>query len=130
MIVCTLVYDLMLGPFCCYVLLAEVSSARLRGATVALSTVSCFIWSIVFAVAIPYAMDKDEANWGGKLGFLFAGLTLLCLVYCFFCLPETKGRTFEELDILFERKVPSRKFKKYQIDMAIERQSTTSTSAV
>lgn len=128
MIVCTLVYDLTLGPFC-YVLLAEVSSARLRGATVALSTVSCFIWSIVFAVAIPYAMDKDEANWGGKLGFLFAGTTLLCLVYCFFCLPETKGRTFEELDILFERKVPSRKFKNYQIDMTIERESTASSES-
>ncbi|ODM15731.1 hypothetical protein SI65_08965 [Aspergillus cristatus] len=128
MIACTLVYDLTLGPFC-YVLLAEVSSARLRGATVALSTVSCFIWSIVFAVAIPYAMDKDEANWGGKLGFLFAGTTLLCLVYCFFCLPETKGRTFEELDILFERKVPSRKFKNYRIDMAIEREGTTSSQS-
>lgn len=125
MIACTLAYDLTLGPFC-YVLLAEVSSARLRGATVALSTVSCFIWSIVFAVAIPYAMDEDQANWGGKLGFLFAGTTLLCLVYCFFYLPETKGRTFEELDILFEKKVPSREFKKYQIDMAIEERSVQS----
>lgn len=121
MLACTLAYDLTLGPLC-YVLLAEVSSVRLRGATVALSTVSCFIWSIVFAVAIPYAMDVDEANWGGKLGFLFAGTTLLCLVYCYFFLPETKGRTFEELDILFQRRVPSRKFKQYRIDMTVDSQ--------
>lgn len=121
MLACTLAYDLTLGPFC-YVLLAEVSSARLRGATVALSTVSCFVWSIVFAVAIPYAMDVDEANWGGKLGFLFAGTTLLCLAYCYFFLPETKGRTFEELDILFQRRVPSPKFKQYQIDMTVDSQ--------
>lgn len=29
----------------------------------------------------------------------------------FFCLPKTKDRTFEELDILFERKVPTCEFK-------------------
>ncbi|KAJ5183092.1 hypothetical protein N7492_000708 [Penicillium capsulatum] len=95
MLACTFVYDLSLGPFC-YVLLAEVSSAKLRGLTIALSTVTCFVWSVVFAVVIPYAMNEDQGNW-----------------------RETKGRTFEELDILFERKVPSRKFKHYKVDMDV-----------
>ncbi|XHG08913.1 hypothetical protein AWENTII_012001 [Aspergillus wentii] len=116
MLACNFIYDLTLGPFC-YVLLAEVSSTKLRSATIALATVSCFIWSVVFAVAIPYAMNEDEANWRGKLGFLFSGLSAICLVFCFFCMPETKGRTFEELDILFEKKVPSRKFGEYKIEI-------------
>lgn len=118
MLVCNLVYDITIGPYC-FVLLAEVSSARLRGMTIALATVSCHIISIICAVAIPYAMNEDQGNWRGKIGFLFAGLGALCAVYCFFCLPETKGRTFEELDILFERKVPSRKFKNYEINGAV-----------
>ncbi|KAI9368654.1 general substrate transporter [Aspergillus egyptiacus] len=116
MLLCTFVYDISLGPFC-YVLLAEVSSARLRGFTIALATVACFIWSVVFAVIIPYAMNEDQGNWRGKMGFLFSGTAALCTVYCFFCLPETRGRTFEELDILFERGVPSRKFEQYKVDI-------------
>ncbi|KAL1862789.1 hypothetical protein VTK73DRAFT_6648 [Phialemonium thermophilum] len=117
-LVCNLVYDVTIGPYC-FVLLAEVSSARLRGMTVALATVMCNVVSIVFSVAIPYAINEDQGNWRGKLGFLFAGLSGLCYLYCFFCMPETKDRTFEELDIMFERRVSSRKFKAYEINGAI-----------
>ncbi|OOF91470.1 hypothetical protein ASPCADRAFT_518674 [Aspergillus carbonarius ITEM 5010] len=116
MLVCTLVYDLSLGPIC-YVLLAEVSSARLRGLTIALATVSCYVWSVVFAVAIPYAMNEDEGNWRGKLGFLFAGTSALCTGYCFWWLPETRGRTFAELDVLFERRIPSRQFRRCVVEI-------------
>jgi SP family general alpha glucoside:H+ symporter-like MFS transporter len=38
------------------------------------------------------------------------------LIWVFFRLPETGGRTFEELDILFERRVPARKFARTKID--------------
>lgn len=113
------VYDITIGPFC-FVLLAEVSSAKLRGFTIALANVAVAAVSILCAVAIPYAMNEDQGNWRGKVGFLFAGLGFLTTLYCFFCLPETKGRTFEELDIMFERKVPSRNFKGYVINGAIE----------
>lgn len=107
-------------PYFCFVLLTEVSSAKLRGVTIALATVSCHIMSIICSVAIPYAMNEDEGNWRGKLGFLFSGLGFLCTVYCFFCLPETKGRTFEELDFLFERGAASRKFGGYEVNMGVE----------
>ncbi|KAH9996747.1 putative MFS alpha-glucoside transporter [Xylariaceae sp. FL0662B] len=117
-LVCNFVYDITIGPYC-FVLLAEVSSARLRGMTIGLATVSCHIVSIVFAVAIPYAMNEDQGDWRGKIGFVFAGLGALSTVYCFFCLPETRGRTFEELDVLFERKIPSRKFEDYEINGAV-----------
>ncbi|KAI1336361.1 putative MFS alpha-glucoside transporter [Xylariaceae sp. FL0016] len=118
MLVCNFVYDVTIGPYC-FVLLAEVSSARLRGVTIGLATVTCHIVSTVFAVVIPYAMNEDQGNWRGKIGFLFAGLGALCTAYCFFCLPETQGRTFEELDIMFERKIPSRKFKNYEINGSV-----------
>lgn len=116
MLLCTFIYDLSLGPFC-YVLLAEVSSARLRGFTIALATVACFVWSVVFAVVIPYAMNEDQGDWRGKMGFLFSGLGALSALWCFFYLPETRGRTFEELDVLFERRVESRRFARYKVDI-------------
>jgi SP family general alpha glucoside:H+ symporter-like MFS transporter len=52
----------------------------------------------------------------GKLGFFFGGLAALCYVWAFFRVPETSGRTYEELDIMFSKDIPARKFKDYQID--------------
>jgi MFS transporter, SP family, general alpha glucoside:H+ symporter len=55
-------------------------------------------------------------NWGGKAGFFYAGTNLLCLVWCIFRLPETKDRSFGEIDLLFENRVPARKFKSTKVD--------------
>lgn len=41
-------------------------------------------------------------------------MTLLCIVYTYFRLPETKGFTFAEIDRLFEQGVPARKFTQYR----------------
>jgi MFS transporter, SP family, general alpha glucoside:H+ symporter len=54
----------------------------------------------------------------GKLGFFFGGLAALCYVWAYFRVPETQGRTYEELDLLFSKKVPARKFKGYEVDIA------------
>jgi SP family general alpha glucoside:H+ symporter-like MFS transporter len=36
-------------------------------------------------------------------------------VWCWFRVPEMKGRTYEELDIMFERGVKTREFASYRI---------------
>jgi MFS transporter, SP family, general alpha glucoside:H+ symporter len=41
----------------------------------------------------------------------------LSIIYTYFRIPEPSGRTFAELDLLFERKVPARKFKSTKIDV-------------
>jgi len=74
-----------------------------------------YVTSVIFAVGIPYALNADQANWQGKIGFLFFGLGIACTAWCYFYLPETRGRTFEELDIMFERRVSSREFSTYEI---------------
>ncbi|PWY94660.1 MFS alpha-glucoside transporter [Aspergillus sclerotioniger CBS 115572] len=113
MVVCNLVYDMSVGPLC-FTVMSEVSSVNLRGVTIALSNITVVIWSVIFAVAIPYALDTTGANWGGKVGFLFAGIGVLDTLWCYIFLPETKGRTFEELDWMFQEKLPTRQFSKYQ----------------
>lgn len=65
------------------------------------------------AVGIPYAINPDQGNLRGKLAFVFLGTALPCCVYAHFCLPEMKGRTFEELDVMFARKVRTKDFKSY-----------------
>jgi SP family general alpha glucoside:H+ symporter-like MFS transporter len=73
-------------------------------------------------------------GWGwGPLGagFFYAGTNLLSMIWCWFRLPETKvsylpscplheaddqDRTFGEIDVLFEHKIPARKFKYTKAD--------------
>jgi SP family general alpha glucoside:H+ symporter-like MFS transporter len=62
-----------------------------------------------------FSADADEANMRGKLGFFFGGLSLISLVWCYFRLPETMGRTYEELDLMFEKGVKTRDFKNYKL---------------
>lgn len=38
------------------------------------------------------------------------------VVWTYFRLPEIKGRTYEELDILFQNKVSARNFSKTKVD--------------
>jgi SP family general alpha glucoside:H+ symporter-like MFS transporter len=50
-------------------------------------------------------------GWAGLSGFFWGGFALLTFVWAFFRLPECKGRTYRELDVLFERRIGARKFR-------------------
>ncbi|KAH8648299.1 general substrate transporter [Tricladium varicosporioides] len=108
------VFDISIGPIC-YVLICETSATKVRTKTIAIATAAQAVIAIVMTVAIPYMINPDQGNWRGKMGFFFGGLSLFSLVWCHFRIPETKGRTYEELDLMFERKVKTRAFKNYKV---------------
>ena len=110
----TLVYQMSVGPIC-FVVISEISATRLRERTIAVATAVQAAASIVLTVAMPYMLNKNEANWGGKSGFLFGVISLACLVWCYFRLPESQDRTYEELDLLFQRRVPARQFRNHDL---------------
>jgi len=115
MLVWNFAYDLSIGPVC-FIIISECSATRVRSKSIAVCTAAQGILGCVMTAAIPYMISPDKANLQGKLGFFFGGLAAICYVWAYFRIPETMGRTYEELDILFERKVPSRQFKGYQIE--------------
>lgn len=103
------IYNFGLGPLV-YALIAEIPNTTIRGKTMGLACAFAHVFSLVITAGLPYAMSPLEANWGGKIGFLFGGLSVLVIIWAIICLPETKGRTFEELDILFKNRIPAWKF--------------------
>jgi SP family general alpha glucoside:H+ symporter-like MFS transporter len=115
LLVFTFVYDSTVGPVC-YSLVAELSSTRLRQKTVVLARNFYNVGGIVTNVLTPRMLNPSAWNWGAKSGFFWAGTCFLCLVWTYFRLPEPKGRTYGELDILFEQRVPARKFKTTAVD--------------
>jgi sugar porter (SP) family MFS transporter len=109
------VYNWSVGPVA-FAIFCEVSATKVRSKTVAVATAIQALFGIIMTVAIPYLINPDAANLGGKLGFFFGALSIPCLVWCYFRVPEMKGRTYEELDLMFERKVPTKAFKNHVID--------------
>lgn len=55
-------------------------------------------------------LSNQYAGWGTKIGFFFAGTTALMLIPVIFYYPETKGRTYAEIDELYERGIPAWRF--------------------
>ncbi|KAI4605399.1 hypothetical protein J4E83_010597 [Alternaria metachromatica] len=106
----TLAYDATLGPIC-YALVSEIPSTRLRSKTIVLARNCYNISGIVTNIITPRMLNPTAWGWGAKAGFFWAGTSVIGILWSWWRLPEPKGRTFGELDELFERKVVARKFK-------------------
>jgi SP family general alpha glucoside:H+ symporter-like MFS transporter len=70
--------------------------------------------SIVANTITPRMLNPTAWNWKGKSCFLFVGTTVVCLVWCYFRLPETFGLSFLEIDILFQKRARAAKFRVFQ----------------
>ena len=51
---------------------------------------------------------------------MWAGTGFVCFILAYFFLPEMKGRSYREIDILFKRKVPARQWTKTEVDLAAD----------
>lgn len=109
LLIFTFVYDATTGPIC-YSLVTEMPSTRLRTKTVVLARTMFNITCIINGLLFPRMLNPTSWNWRGKTGFFWAGFCALCTIWAYFRLPEPKGRTYGELDVLFESRVSARKF--------------------
>ena len=105
----TFIYDSTVGPVC-YSLVAEIPSARLRVKTVVLARITYNAISLITNILMPMMLNPTAGDWKGKTCLPFAGLAGLCFVWCYYRLPEPKGLTFIELDLLFDKRANAKKF--------------------
>lgn len=114
---------------------AEVGSTRLRQKTVVVARNSYYICATVASVLMNYmrqsgpndplsasstnvvvAVNPEAWNLAGYMTFVWAGTTFVMLFWAYFRLPETKDRSYEQLNLLFAKKVGARQFGKYEVD--------------
>ena len=96
---------------------AEVGSTRLRQKTVVIARNSYYVTSVIGAVLEPYFISPTAWNLKGYTALVWAGTSTVTLVWAIFRLPETKGRSYEELNLMFAQRLPARHFKNYEVDV-------------
>ncbi|KAJ0122352.1 MFS transporter [Diaporthe amygdali] len=111
----TFFYDFTVGPIT-YSLISELSSTRLKAKTIVLARSLYNISNIVVNVLTNYQLSTTAWNWGARTAFFWAGTCGCVLVWVYYRLPEPRGRTYGELDLLFEQRVSARKFKGTKVD--------------
>jgi MFS family permease len=89
------------GPgVCVWLALSELMPTRIRsnGMSIAL-VINQLVSTTLAAVFLPVVSKHGYST----MFFLFAGFTIIYLVTVTFFLPETKGKTLEEIELYFER---------------------------
>ncbi|KAL1848539.1 hypothetical protein VTK73DRAFT_10098 [Phialemonium thermophilum] len=93
-----------------YPVSTELVSTRLRSWTVGSAISLGYILAWLTGFCSPYFINPEHLNWGAKYGYIWAGSNFACFVFFFFFIPELKGRTLEEIDELFARRISAWKF--------------------
>lgn len=114
-IVWLLSFSLTVGPVG-WAIPPEVSSTRLRSKTVVMARNTYYVAQIVANIIQPYMMNPSAWNWKGKTGFFWFAFAISTAIWAFYRLPETRNRSYEELDLMFDMRVTTREFKRFQID--------------
>lgn len=107
-----------LGPApASWVIIGETSSVRLRPLTTGVGRGAYYIVNIPCIFLSSYMLNTDKWDLGGKSGYVWAGTAFICTSAAWLWVPEMKNRSFREIDILFKRRVPARKWKQTVVDI-------------
>ena len=91
-------------------MIAELPSTRLRSKAQAIAVLTAYVWGIIWTAALPYLINPTAANLGAKIGFMYGGIGVIQFFFIFFYVPELFERSLEEVDEMFMKNVPARKF--------------------
>jgi MFS transporter, SP family, arabinose:H+ symporter len=96
--VCIGAYILSIAPLT-WVIISEIFPSRIRGRAISIATLG--LWLTVYCTTqfFPPMVAHFEKTYGTPAGifFSFAGAALCVLLFCWRWIPETKGRTLEEI---------------------------------
>ncbi|KAJ9602601.1 hypothetical protein H2200_012794 [Cladophialophora chaetospira] len=115
-IIISFVFAGTLGPIT-YTAIAETSSIRLRALSTAVGRAAYYVAEIPMIYLASKLLNPTGWNLAGKCGYVWGGTAIVCWIIAYVFLPEMKHRSYREIDILFQRRIPARKFKSTVIDV-------------
>ncbi|KAK7450369.1 hypothetical protein CaCOL14_003202 [Colletotrichum acutatum] len=115
-LVWTFIFQLSVGQLG-WAIPAEVGSTRLRQKTICVARSTYYVTNLLANAFQPFFINPNALDLKGTTGFVWGTSAFLTFVWAFFRLPETKGRTYEELDYLFHNNTATRQFDKTEVDV-------------
>ncbi|KAG6357922.1 hypothetical protein INS49_013805 [Diaporthe citri] len=70
-----------------------------------------FLGNWVGIFTAPYFINPASLGWSAKYGYIWFASNAIVFLFIYFFMPETRGRTLEEIHEMFEQGVPSKKFR-------------------
>jgi len=110
------------GPIA-WVITGEIFPLQIRAKAMSLSVASNWLWNFAIAFATPYLVNvqKGSAGLQSKVFFIWGSTCAMCFVFTFFCIPETKGLSLEQIDLMYQHTIPV-KSKAYRRQLLVQDQ--------
>ena len=114
------------GPIA-WVITGEIFPQKIRAKAMSLSVASNWLWNwaiaytseylpslqwvfapILIYLAAPYMVDSGPGNadLGTKVFYIWGSTCFCCIIFAYFCIPETKGLSLEQIDVLYQNVAP------------------------
>lgn len=84
-----------------WVMLAEIFPLPIRG--LAMGVAVCALWIENFVIGLLFPVIVDLFGMAPTF-FLFVGLGVIAMIFVYFCVPETKGRSLEQIETHFRNR--------------------------
>jgi SP family arabinose:H+ symporter-like MFS transporter len=98
----TAAFAMAMGPIS-WILCSEIFPNKIRGRAMSLATFS--VWTSCYIVAQTFPMLNDSPAVGPALTFwIYGAISLLSFVVVLLLVPETKGRTLEEIELSWKHR--------------------------
>ena len=95
-----------LGPIG-WIVISEIMPLKIRGTAMSIATMANFGFNFVVALTFPTLLE----NIGEATTFwIFGFIGILSLFFTYYFLPETKGRSLEQIELNWKKRLPARKF--------------------
>ncbi|EPQ32273.1 uncharacterized protein PFL1_00470 [Pseudozyma flocculosa PF-1] len=104
-------FNLAWGPLA-WVCASELGTGRNRSKIMSIGT-TCF-WITAWAVTFTLPYLFDNAGLGAQIGWIYGCGTLIAMAFVFFFIPETRGRSLEEISEMQEKRVATRQWRTYE----------------
>ncbi|KAI0262637.1 MFS monosaccharide transporter [Russula aff. rugulosa BPL654] len=95
------------GPIA-WVITGEIFPLKVRAKAMSLSVASNWAWNWAIAYSTPYLVDSGPGNadLNTKVFYIWGSTCFCCIIFAYFCIPETKGLSLEQIDVLYQNVAP------------------------
>ncbi|PPQ64783.1 hypothetical protein CVT24_007869 [Panaeolus cyanescens] len=95
------------GPVA-WVITGEIFPLQVRAKAMSLSVASNWLWNFGIGYATPYLVNKEPGSAGleSKVFFIWGSTCFCCIIFTFLCIPETKGLSLEQIDVMYQNTTP------------------------